>query len=233
MESVLLFIPVHDDNPLKSIPFQYVTLVLIAVNVALFLVKIGGMDHHAIASFAVVPNELIAVKYIGGPALDGYRTFALQQYDILNGNLTESELLTGENVRSYLENLNNIEQPAPPRIDFSAYSRILASRLATMRSSSSSISRCRSCSSRSAFRHAARYCSAINPAKTGPSIRPLSSPSETTPGSDTATGSTPAGSRSRKTGGIRICPSFGMWYAPWIRSLTWISTFLDAHQHRT
>ena len=57
-----MFLPIYDYNSLKSIPFQYVTLLLIAVNVALFLVKIGGMDHHAIASFAVVPNELIAVK---------------------------------------------------------------------------------------------------------------------------------------------------------------------------
>jgi len=61
---------------------------------------------------------------IGGPALDGYRTYALQQYDLINGNITEQELLTGENIRSYLENVNNVEQPAPPRIDFSVASQL-------------------------------------------------------------------------------------------------------------
>ena len=75
-----MFLPIYDYNTLKSIPFQYVTLLLIAVNVALFLVKIGGMDHHAIASFAVVPNELIAVKYIGGPALGPLDRFAIPEW---------------------------------------------------------------------------------------------------------------------------------------------------------
>lgn len=75
-----MFLPIYDYNTLKSIPFQYVTLLLIAVNVALFLVKIGGMDHRAIASFAVVPNELIAVKYIGGPALGPLDRFAIPEW---------------------------------------------------------------------------------------------------------------------------------------------------------
>ncbi|MCS6799723.1 MAG: hypothetical protein NZ898_14615 [Myxococcota bacterium] len=55
---------------------------------------------------------------IGGPALDSYRTSALQQYDLINGDLTELELYTGEDVRSYLESLNTTQYPAPPRIDF-------------------------------------------------------------------------------------------------------------------
>ncbi len=67
-----------------------------------------------------VTGEVIAGDAnIGGPALDGYRTYALEHYDLINGDLSEQELLTGEDVRSYQENVNNIEQPAPPRIDFS------------------------------------------------------------------------------------------------------------------
>jgi len=36
--SFSMFLPISDYNTLKSIPVQYVTLLLIAVNVALFLV---------------------------------------------------------------------------------------------------------------------------------------------------------------------------------------------------
>ncbi len=54
-----------------------------AVNVALFLVKVSGMDHMAIASFAVVPTDLIAVKYIGGPAMGPLDRFAIPEWATL------------------------------------------------------------------------------------------------------------------------------------------------------
>ena len=66
----------------------------------------------------VTGEIIVGDANIGGPALDGYRTFALEQFDVLNGNLTEQELLTGEDVRSYLENVNRVQLPAPPRVDF-------------------------------------------------------------------------------------------------------------------
>jgi membrane associated rhomboid family serine protease len=78
-----MFLPLHDDNSLKTIPFQYITILLIAVNVALFLVKVGGMDHKAIASFAVIPTDLIAVKYVGGPALGPLDRFAIPEWATL------------------------------------------------------------------------------------------------------------------------------------------------------
>lgn len=66
-----------------------------------------------------VTGELIVGDAnIGGPALDGYRTTALQMYDLINGDLTDEEFLAGEDVRAYLENLNRIQLPARPRIDF-------------------------------------------------------------------------------------------------------------------
>ncbi len=55
---------------------------------------------------------------IGGPALDGFRTFALQQYDLLNGNLTEDDLIYGEDVRAHFSDLGRVQLPAPPRINF-------------------------------------------------------------------------------------------------------------------
>ncbi|MDD9938966.1 MAG: hypothetical protein OXT09_35580 [Myxococcales bacterium] len=60
---------------------------------------------------------------IGGPALDSFRTSALQTYDLINGTLDERELITGENVRSYFENLGHVDQPAQPRTDFSVAMR--------------------------------------------------------------------------------------------------------------
>ncbi len=59
---------------------------------------------------------------IGGPALDGYRTSALQAYDLINDTVTDREFLIGEDVRGYLENLGNVQNPFPPREDFSVAS---------------------------------------------------------------------------------------------------------------
>ena len=59
-----MFVPLHDENNLKTIPFQYVTLLLIALNVAAFL----ALGLNQAASFAIVPAELKQVGYIGGPA---------------------------------------------------------------------------------------------------------------------------------------------------------------------
>lgn len=61
-----MFIPVHDENPLKSIPFQYVTVGLIAVNVAVYAFEALGLDLGVVASFAVRPSELLFVDVVGG-----------------------------------------------------------------------------------------------------------------------------------------------------------------------
>ncbi|MEM8606833.1 MAG: hypothetical protein AAGF92_06995 [Myxococcota bacterium] len=67
----------------------------------------------------VTGEILIGDANIGGPALDSYRTTALQMYDLVNGDLTNEEFLTGEDVRLYLENLDRVQLPARPRTDFS------------------------------------------------------------------------------------------------------------------
>lgn len=53
-----MFIPLSDDNALTSIRFQYMTVLLIALNIAVFAAEIAGMTDAMIASFAVVPREL-------------------------------------------------------------------------------------------------------------------------------------------------------------------------------
>lgn len=80
----------------------------------------GFLGIATLRSDPVTGEVLVGDANIGGPALDSYRTRALQQYDILNGNLTQEELITGEDVRAYLSSLDNIQLPAPPRTDFIA-----------------------------------------------------------------------------------------------------------------
>lgn len=67
---------------------------------------------------------LVGDANIGGPAMNVQRTRALEAYDIINGNITEGEYYTGEDVRAYLNAIDHVELPAPPRIDFSAAMRL-------------------------------------------------------------------------------------------------------------
>lgn len=60
-----MFVPLHDENKLKSIRFQYVTIGLILANVAVFLLESAGMADPTIASFAIVPKELFDVGILG------------------------------------------------------------------------------------------------------------------------------------------------------------------------
>lgn len=66
----------------------------------------------------VTGEILVGDANIGGPALDSYRTTALQMYDLVNGDLTSEEFLTGEDVRKYLESVDRVQLPARPRSDF-------------------------------------------------------------------------------------------------------------------
>lgn len=63
-----MFVPVWDENPLRSISFQWVNLTLIVITVAVFLLEASGMSEQAIASFALVPRELFQMGVLGGPA---------------------------------------------------------------------------------------------------------------------------------------------------------------------
>ena len=66
-----MFIPLRDDNALKSIPFQYVTASLIALNVLVFLLEMGGLSDAAVASFGVTPRALFTTPMLpGGPAAE-------------------------------------------------------------------------------------------------------------------------------------------------------------------
>jgi membrane associated rhomboid family serine protease len=54
-----MFVPLHDDNPLKDIAFPYVNIALILLNVVVFAFEAAGLSEAAVASFAVIPSELL------------------------------------------------------------------------------------------------------------------------------------------------------------------------------
>lgn len=89
----MVFIPLSDDNPLRSIRFQWVTVGLIASNVLVFLWQCGKMGEASAASFALVPNELFQVRLFGGSAHGPLDTLAVPEgytlltYMFLHGDI--------------------------------------------------------------------------------------------------------------------------------------------------
>ena len=61
-----MFIPLHDTNPLKRIDYQYVTVALIVLNVAIYVIFLSGwvipLDEEDTAAFAVVPAKLMGAS---------------------------------------------------------------------------------------------------------------------------------------------------------------------------
>jgi len=59
-----VFVPLHDTNPLKNIRFQYVTVGLIALNVAIYAIFQTGwfipLADEDVTAFAVIPAKLMA-----------------------------------------------------------------------------------------------------------------------------------------------------------------------------
>ena len=89
----MVFIPLSDDNPLRSIHFQWVTISLIAINVAVFLLQNSPIGQATAASFALVPSELFQVHVMGGSARGPYDAYAVPEgytllcYMFLHGDI--------------------------------------------------------------------------------------------------------------------------------------------------
>ena len=62
----MVFIPLSDDNPLRSIGFQWVTVGLIIANALVFFWQVSAGGAMMAASFAVVPAQLFQVHIFGG-----------------------------------------------------------------------------------------------------------------------------------------------------------------------
>lgn len=88
-----MFVPIHDENALKSIRFQFVTIALIAINAVVFAFEAAGLPDRVVASFAIIPVELLKVGVVGGPAFgphDGLPVpehYTLLSYMFLHGDI--------------------------------------------------------------------------------------------------------------------------------------------------
>jgi rhomboid family protein len=89
----VVFIPLSDDNPLRSIRFQWVTVGLIAANLLVFIWQVAGTGPSVAASFAVIPSELFEVRILGGSAHGPYDMLAVPEgytlltYMFLHGDI--------------------------------------------------------------------------------------------------------------------------------------------------
>jgi len=61
----VVFIPLSDDNPLRSIRFQWVNVGLIVANVVAFVLQNTAGAQASILSFALIPSELFQAHLIG------------------------------------------------------------------------------------------------------------------------------------------------------------------------
>lgn len=88
-----MFVPIHDDNPLRAIPYPYVTWGLIALNLVTFVLQWAPAGEHVAASFAIVPRELLNMGVLGGAAMGPYDTWAIPErytlvtYMFLHGDI--------------------------------------------------------------------------------------------------------------------------------------------------
>jgi membrane associated rhomboid family serine protease len=69
-----MFIPISDDNPLKHLPFQYITVGLVAANVAVFVFFQSGIFIDAMEATAVSFGMIPAVVLEGASMPPGYAT---------------------------------------------------------------------------------------------------------------------------------------------------------------
>lgn len=88
-----MFVPISDDNPLRQIRVQWVTIGLIILNVVVFALQTSPLVAVYASSFAVVPSELFSVGLFGGPAMGTYDTIAVPEsltlltYMFLHGDI--------------------------------------------------------------------------------------------------------------------------------------------------
>lgn len=88
-----MFVPLGDQNPIKRIRFQYVTLLLILANVLAYILKAAsGSEPALIASFAFIPGEFFQTLGTGtaagpGDAIAVPEVATLLSYMFLHGDL--------------------------------------------------------------------------------------------------------------------------------------------------
>lgn len=78
-----MFIPLSDDNPLKVIPFQVVTVGLIILNCMIFALSYVDLDSQMIADFAVVPDQLFHARMMWGTETGGNALAVPEAYTLI------------------------------------------------------------------------------------------------------------------------------------------------------
>ena len=75
----MLFIPLSDDNPLRFVRYQWVTIGIVAVNVIVFILQMCGLGLAAGSSLAVIPAELLQVRIVEGSARGAFDTIPVPE----------------------------------------------------------------------------------------------------------------------------------------------------------
>ena len=75
----MLFIPLSDDNPLRFVRYQWVTITLIAVNVVAYVLQLSGLLVVAGSSLSVVPAELIQTRGLMTTTRGAFDTLAVPE----------------------------------------------------------------------------------------------------------------------------------------------------------
>lgn len=88
----MVFVPLSDDNPLRAIPYQWVTIGLIAVNCVAFALEIAPGAEAAVATFGLIPMELFGGAALGGGGNIGQQIkipegLTLITYQFLHGDI--------------------------------------------------------------------------------------------------------------------------------------------------
>ena len=89
----MVFLPVKDINPLRSIRFQWVTVALIALNVVAFLLETTEAGPRFVANLAIVPADLLRTGIFGGAGhgpVDGFpipERYTLLTYMFLHADI--------------------------------------------------------------------------------------------------------------------------------------------------
>ena len=90
-----MFVPLHDTNPLKRIDYQYVTVALIALNIAIYVIFLSGwiipFGDEDTAAFAAVPAKLMGspLADVSGISIGSFpfpERFTLVTYMFLHGS---------------------------------------------------------------------------------------------------------------------------------------------------
>jgi membrane associated rhomboid family serine protease len=75
----VLFIPLSDDNPLRFVRYQWVTIGIIVVNVLSYLLQFSGLLLFAGGGLSVVPAELLQLPTLYGSARQGMDGLAVPE----------------------------------------------------------------------------------------------------------------------------------------------------------